>query len=139
MITTYKVPYRDGELRIGWASWDNGKYESRSIKYAYRDSSGKISRGSPELSFDVLVDMFLLADDQGELAESVTEAAARDVREVYQLSLAELRDERTVLSVALRRLQALMSEIQWAHWQPIHDQLDARLDALKHEISKRSR
>ena len=91
------------------------------------------------LSFDVLVDMFLLAEDQGELAESVPEAATRDVREVYQLSLAELRDERTTLSVALRRLQALMSEIQWAQWQPIHDQLDARLDALKHEISKRSR
>ena len=67
MITTYKVPYRDGELRIGWASWDDGKYEARSIKYAYRDSSGKVSRGSPELPFDVLVDMLVLADEQGEL------------------------------------------------------------------------
>ena len=139
MITTYKISYRDGELRIGWASWDDGKYESRSIKYAYRDSSGKISRGSPELPFDVLVDMFLLADDQGELAEIVPEAAARDVRDVSQLSLAELGDERTILSLALRRLQALMSEIQWADWQPIRDQLGARLDRLKNEISKRSR
>ena len=52
MITTHKVPYGRGELRIGWASWDDGKFEERSIKYAYRDSSGKISRGSPELPFD---------------------------------------------------------------------------------------
>ena len=45
MITTHKIPYRNGELRIGWASWDNGNLEQRSIKYAYHDSSGKISRG----------------------------------------------------------------------------------------------
>ena len=139
MITTYKIPYRDGELRIGWASWDDGKYESRSIKYAYRDSSGKISRGSPELPFDVLVDMLLLAHEQGELPEIVPEAVARDVRDVSQLSLAELRDERNALSVALRRVLALMSDIRWANWQPINDQIDARLDDLKQEISKRSR
>lgn len=139
MITTYKVPYRDGELRIGWASWDDGKYESRSIKYAYRDSSGKISRGSPELPFDVLVDMLLLAEDQGELGAIMPESAARDVRDVSQLSLAELRDERTTLSVALGRLQVLTSQIRWAHWQPIHDQLGTRLQDLKQEIAKRSR
>ena len=139
MITTYKVPYRDGELRIGWASWDDGKYESRSIKYAYRDSSGKISRGSPELPFNVLVDMFLLADDQGELVETVPETAAKEVRDVTQLSLAELRDERTTLSLALRRLEALMSGFPWVDWQPINDQIVRRLDALKHEVSKRSR
>ena len=139
MITTYKVPYRDGELRIGWASWDDGEYESRSIKYAYQDSSGKISRGSPELSFETLVDMVLLADDQGELAAFVPESAAREVRDASQLSLAELKDERNTLSLALRRIQVLMSEVRWADWQPVHDQLGARLEALKHEISKRSR
>jgi len=139
MITTYKVPYRDGELRIGWASWDDGKYEARSIKYAYRDSSGKISRGSPELPFDVLVDMLVLADEQGELAEIVPEPAAKDIREVSQLSLAELREERTALALALRRLQTLKSEIPWADWQPIDDQIAARLDSLEHEVSKRSR
>ena len=139
MITTYKVPYRDGELRIGWASWDDDKYEARSIKYAYRDSSGKISRGSPELPFDVLVDMLLLAEEQGELARIVPETAAKDVRDVSQLSLAELRDERTALSLALKRLQALMSEVPWVDWQPIDDQIVARLDALEHEVSKRSR
>lgn len=73
MVPTHVTPYRDGELRIGWASWDEGSYESRSIKYAYRDASGKISRGCPELPFDILVDMVIHAYGQGEL--SADEAA----------------------------------------------------------------
>lgn len=67
MIPTYVTPYRDGELRIGWASWDSGNYQSRSIKWAYTDKSGKISRGSPEIPFDILLDMVVLAAGQGEL------------------------------------------------------------------------
>ena len=53
-IPTYTEPYRDGELRIGWASWDDGTFKARSIKYAYKDTSGKISRESPELPFEIL-------------------------------------------------------------------------------------
>ena len=68
MIPTYVEPYERGELRIGWASWDENSFRDRSIKWAFRDSSGKISRGCPELPFDVLVDMVLLAQRQGELA-----------------------------------------------------------------------
>lgn len=68
MIPIFAKRYRNGELRIGWASWDGGKYKSKSIKYAYRDDSGKISRGCPELPFDILVDMVLLAKEQGELS-----------------------------------------------------------------------
>ena len=37
MITTTKTPYKDGDLRIGWASWDDGSMTDRSIKYAYKD------------------------------------------------------------------------------------------------------
>jgi hypothetical protein len=70
MVPTYIEPYERGEdrgeLRIGWASWDKN-FRDRSIKWAYRDSSGKISRGCPELPFDVLVEMVLLAQRQGEL------------------------------------------------------------------------
>ena len=66
MIPTYIEPYDGDELRIGWASWDV-KY--RSIKYAYKDTSGKISRGCPELPFGVLVDMVLVAKRQGELSK----------------------------------------------------------------------
>ena len=137
MITTYKVPYRDGELRIGWASWDKGEYEARSIKFAYLDSSGKISRGSPELPFDVLVDMLLLAAEQGELDDVLPKAVATDPRDVARLSPAELRDERKTLSVALARIQGLMCEVPWADWQHIHGQIGTRLDAVRHEMSKR--
>ena len=139
MITTHKVPYGRGELRIGWASWDDGKFEERSIKYAYRDSSGKISRGSPELPFDVLVAMILLAAEQKELDNIMPNAAAvRDPRDVSQISPRELGDENDTLTVALTRLQGLSLEIPWANWQPIYNQIGARLEAVKAEMSKRS-
>jgi len=69
VIPTTKREYGDGELRIGWASWDNGEFKHRSIKYAYKDRSGKVSRGCPELPFDVLVDIVSYAYEEGELTE----------------------------------------------------------------------
>jgi hypothetical protein len=68
VIPTAIKKYRDGDLRVGWASWDNGLFQCRSIKYAYRDSSGKISRGAPELPVDILVDMLIYAVEKGELS-----------------------------------------------------------------------
>lgn len=68
MIVTFRTPYREGDLRVGWASWDDGGLTARSIKYAYPDKAGKISRGAPELPFDILTDMVLLAYKQGELS-----------------------------------------------------------------------
>jgi len=62
-----------GEIRIGWPSWDKGEHRSKSIKWAYRDESGKISRGSPEVPFDVLVEMVVYAMEKGELTESQIE------------------------------------------------------------------
>lgn len=74
MIPTYFRPYTDGyttgELRIGWASWDNGSYTDRSIKWAYRDKSGKISRGSPEIPFGIAADMVILGVAKGEFSEA---------------------------------------------------------------------
>ena len=67
MIMTDRMPYRDGELRTGWASWDDGSYTARSIKWAYPDKSGKISRGAPEIPFDILLDMLKFAAETGEL------------------------------------------------------------------------
>ena len=67
MIPTWAEPYRDGELRVGWASWDDGPFKDRSIKYAYPDKSGKTSRGCPELPFDILVDMVVRAYELVEL------------------------------------------------------------------------
>ena len=78
MIPTFVKNYRDGELRLGWSSWDHGKFKDRSIKYAYKDSSGKISRGCPEVPIDILVDMVALAVDEGEItAEQVKKALNR--------------------------------------------------------------
>jgi len=77
MIPTHTEPYQDGEtvgeLRVGWASWDEG-FQSRSIKWAYPDKSGKISRGCPELPFEVLVDMVIAAKRLGELSKGQIEA-----------------------------------------------------------------
>lgn len=137
MITTYKSKYDEGELRIGWASWDEGRYEDRSIKYAYRDTSGKISRGSPELSFAVLVDMIILASDQGELKEVMPKAVPHNARDVSQVSPIELKNEKKTLSVALVRIQELMHEIPWANWQPLYDQIGTRLDEIKKELAQR--
>jgi hypothetical protein len=71
MIPTFKRPYQHGstrgELRIGWASWDENQFEARSIKWAYRDRDGKISRGCPEIPLDMLADLVILAHQQGEL------------------------------------------------------------------------
>lgn len=74
MTPTNVISYRErgrgkkeGELRIGWASWDKRAYKDRSIKWAYLDKSGKISRGGPEIPFDILLDMLKYAADQGEL------------------------------------------------------------------------
>lgn len=138
MQTTHKIPYRNGELRIGWASWDDGSHVERSIKYAYRDSSGKISRGSPELPFDVLVDMFFLAAEQGELPKPEPKEEVGEPRDLSQASLEELKAEKKDLSAALALLLRLVVEIRWANWRPIYDQLGARLEAVKDELFKRS-
>ena len=69
METEFRTSYRNGEIRIGWASWDDKEHKSRSIKYAYKDSSGKISRGCPELPFDILIDLLLTAKEQNELSK----------------------------------------------------------------------
>lgn len=136
MIPTHVVPYRNGELRIGWASWDDGTFKDRSIKYAYRDNSGKISRGSPELPFDILVDMALLAGEQGELAAHLR-PLNQGLLDLPNASKSDLLEERKSLSLCLTRLQGLMLEAPWAKWQPIYDQIGARFEAVKHEISQR--
>jgi hypothetical protein len=139
MVPTYTIPYRDGELRIGWASWDDGSYKDRSIKYAYRDASGKISRGSPELPFEVLVDMLLLAADQSEIPVGPVGTYRQVARPLNKLSLPELKAEKQTLTIALMRLQQMMSEIPWATWSTVYDQLGARRDAVKEALATRAR
>ncbi len=135
MIPTYTIPYRDGELRIGWASWDQGNYKDRSIKYAYKDASGKISRGSPELPFDILVDMLLLAASQGELRSQLHSTAAAAALD--QASTDALQEEKRRLSIALMTLQQLVMEFRWADWGLVYDQLGNRFEEVKSELAKR--
>ena len=65
-------------------------------------------------------------------------ALANDPRDVSQISPSELGDEKDTLTVALTRIQGLIAEIPWANWQPIYDQIGARLEAVRAEVSNRS-
>lgn len=134
MIPTYVIPYRDGELRIGWASWDDGRFKDRSIKYAYRDASGKISRGSPEVPFEILADMLMLAVAQGELKPTSRRPTVRDLDKANK---AQLSDEKKRLTVALMTLDHLMMEFGWANWNQIYQQLGQRLQSVKSELENR--
>jgi len=85
MITIFKKDYKDeggtdGEIRIGWATWDKGEYKKRSIKWAY-PKGGKISRGSPEVPFDNLVEMVLFAMEKGELTQEQINKLRNALRE----------------------------------------------------------
>ena len=77
MTPTFTMPYTDGytqgELRFGWASWDKRHYKDRSFKWAYRDNSGKISRGCPEIPPEIAADMVILGVAKGEYSESQLE------------------------------------------------------------------
>lgn len=67
-VTRYKGRNFPSEFRIGWASWDKKAFQEQSIKWAYKDAVGKVSRGCPELPFDVLVDMVIYAYGKGMLS-----------------------------------------------------------------------
>jgi hypothetical protein len=137
MIPTYKIPYRKGELRIGWASWDDGSLTDRSIKFAYQDGSGKISRGSPELPFDILVDMCLLAAEQKELEDLLKPGRTQTLPPLETAKAEELQDEKKRLTVALIRLQQLAMDVPWVDWARVYDPIGARLEAVKAELEKR--
>ncbi|MGV8838779.1 MAG: hypothetical protein ACWA6X_00595 [Bauldia sp.] len=133
MIPTFVLPYRNGELRIGWASWDDGRFTERSIKWAYRDKSGKISRGSPEVPLDVLLDMLLVAYSQGEVDHLSSQRAASAKVNLADFSRSELELERRDLTQALASLQAILARFPStkAHMAPVYDGLGARLDLVK--------
>ncbi len=135
MIPTHVIPYRNGELRIGWASWDDGSFKDRSIKWAYRDQSGKISRGSPEIPFDILMDMIDLALRQGEMKPHLP--AQSKANDVTAMSKSDLIEERRALAARLMQLQAMIMEMPWANWQAIYDQLGMRYEQVKAEIATR--
>lgn len=121
-------------MRIGWASWDNGSYTARSIKYAYPDGSGKISRGSPELPFDILIDMVMLATDQKEVKFEPPSLKAMDLENA---SVEELGKERQLLAAALMRLSQLAMEVPWADWAKVYDPIGVQYEAVKAKLMAR--
>jgi len=136
MIPTHVIPYRHGELRIGWASWDDGSFKDRSIKWAYKDASGKISRGSPELPFDILMDMIDLALAQSEVPSALPSLGPKP-KDVAAMSKSDLFEERKTLAARLMHLQSMAVDLPWANWQPIYDQIGVRYDEVKTELNAR--
>ena len=125
MIVTHKIPYREGELRLGWASWDDGSLTERSVKYAYKDSSGKVSRGAPEIATAVLVDMVAFAAKHGHFRfapETNTSATGSSRRQLAE----ELRS----ISNALDVVERLSQDFPWADFASAARDLTSRRDEL---------
>ena len=131
MIPTYISPYKGGELRIGWSSWDHGRYKERSIKWAYPDKSGKISRGAPEISFDVLANMFFVAYTQGEL-DIFLGGPHGNIQPSSVLGMRKdvLREERKKLSIHFIILQKLMADLPWVDWKEPYNTIVERLNEV---------
>lgn len=71
MVPIYREEFDEGELILGWPTWDpDGKQQGRmSAKYSYPDKAGRPSRGAPEVSMEVLVGMVKLAVSHGQLSK----------------------------------------------------------------------
>jgi hypothetical protein len=136
MTPTFKIPYARGELRIGWASWDDGSMQKRSIKYAYADSAGKISRGCPEVPIEILADMFVLALDQNEIAPEEIDTPRRQ-KPTAKMSKNELTSENIALAQASARLLILIQNYPWLDCQAVYEQLATRRNSVQAELAAR--
>lgn len=90
MINVFNSDFIDrwntkGELRIGWASWDGGDHQSGSVKWAYKDISGKISRGAPEVPIDVLTAMVKMVLQHETFFPVGDKEAIEDLKRVLQI------------------------------------------------------
>lgn len=66
MFVEKSKPFQQGEICVGLSSWN--PFE-RSIRYQYRCKSGRISRGSPEVSMETLAQMVTFAIEQNYLTD----------------------------------------------------------------------
>ncbi len=70
MVPIYRKPYDDGELLLGWPTWDpTGKDGKMSVKYSYKLKSGRPSRGAPEVPIRIAVDMIIFAGEYNQLTQ----------------------------------------------------------------------
>lgn len=137
MITTKKKVYEEGfsELRLGWASWDNGSLTKKSLKYSYKDKNGRISRGSPELPIRVVIDLLIFAAENGELFNELNnDTQKKEEKPIATLSREELDKERKDLASAVVIMSDLQNRFPSADFKLAMEQLEARKNQVKQAI-----
>jgi hypothetical protein len=71
MVPIYRKIYGDGELVLGWPTWDKmGEKQHRmSVKNTWRLPNGRISRACPEFSLEALVEALIFAQEKNQLTQ----------------------------------------------------------------------
>lgn len=135
MITLKKKEYEKGysELRFGIASWDDGSLTAKSLKYAYQDKNGRISRGSPELPIGVVIDLLLFAAENGALFDEF-DTSTNEAKPISALTLEELNQERKDLASALIILSKLQNRFSSIDFKSFQEQIEVRKNQVKQAI-----
>ena len=137
MITTYRFHIETVSYASAGRRGTRAASRLARSNTTYPDTSGKVSRGCPELPFDILVDMCVLASDQKELEDFWKPGRNPKAAPVEKATADELNEERKRLTVALTRLQQLAMDVPWADWAHVYDPIRVRLEEVKIEIEKR--
>lgn len=139
MIPIFEFPYGHGHINIGWASWDDGSKTSVSIKYAYPDSRGRISRGSPEIALEDFLAMreFFVENEKG--IQAILNPGKEFTRkpekiDVEALSKQELLQEGKELRRSLLEMQRIQMMFQWLPLEEIYNVLGKRYEEVKAQL-----
>ncbi len=139
MIPIFEFPYGHGHINIGWASWDDGSKTSVSIKYAYPDSRGRISRGSPEIALEDFLAMreFFVENEariQAILKPGHKFNSTPAKTDVQALSKQELLQEGKELRRSLLEMQRIQMIFQWLPLEEIYNVLGKRYEEVKAQL-----
>jgi len=139
MIPIFQFPYRDGQINIGWSSWDEGRHTEVSIKYAYPDSRGRVSRGSPEIALDVFLTMrefFLEKEESIQSILNLCKVAPPPPAkaDVSTLTKDQLEKEGIELRRALLEMQRIIMQFPWLPLRENHDELGVRYEQVKSRL-----
>jgi hypothetical protein len=140
MIPVFEISYRSGKIIIGWASWDDGSKTAVSIKYAYPDSRGRISRGSPEIALEDFFAMreFFVENEpriQAILKPAPKFSSAPAKVDVQGLSKQELVLECDELRRSLLEMQRIQMKFQWLPMKESYTELGKRYDEVKARLA----
>lgn len=141
MIAIFEFPYREGQINIGWASWDDGSKTSVSIKYAYPDSRGRISRGSPEIALEDFFAMreFFVENEAG--IQAILKPGLKFSRtplkvEVSLLTKEELIQERDELRRSRLELLRILTKFPWIDLKRGYDDLGTRYEEVLNRFAE---